>query len=158
RIGGYGKALHSDVRIVCATNRDLREECRRGRFRQDLWFRLSIQVVDVPPLRRRFEDIKALLSALPIEGASSLWSPLSPEATELLRGHGWQGNFRELANFAARLPAASGEGSLGARACRQALEAGAIEAAPSAAPAPAAAAEPGDWPAMVAEAAQLAAR
>jgi DNA-binding NtrC family response regulator len=130
RTGDLAKLRKADVRIVCATNRDLREEVRQGRFRLDLWFRLASQVVEVPPLHQRREDLVAYLSRRKHTGAASTWAALSPRATEVVIGHRWDGkwggNFRELENFAARLPPASGPGTIDATSCRHAIESGAV--------------------------------
>ncbi len=89
-----------DVRVVAATNRDLAAESRRGAFREDLFFRLAVLSVRIPPLRERREDIPSLARAL----ARSL-SPdcrLSEDALALLQRHGWPGNVRELRNVLTR--------------------------------------------------------
>jgi DNA-binding NtrC family response regulator len=125
-IGRYGRSKHSDVRVVCATNRDLRTEARKGRFRQDLWFRLSIEVVRVSGLRERFDDLVAYLGARPMEGATSVLATFSPEALDVLRNHAWEGNFRELANFVERLPSPARNGSIDAQTCREALDRGSL--------------------------------
>jgi DNA-binding NtrC family response regulator len=131
-IGRYGQSQHADVRMVCATNRDLRADAREGRFRQDLWFRLSTQVVRVPGLRERSDDLLAYLDARPMPGAGSLLHALSADALTVLRNHAWEGNFRELANFVERLPCQSAPAGIDARTCRDALERGSL-ATPSAA-------------------------
>lgn len=131
RTGDLAKIRHSDVRVVCATNRNLREEVKNDRFRLDLWFRLSVHVVAVPPLHRRPEDLRAFLMTRPHPGASSTWDAMTAAATDVVLAHRWAsrwgGNFRELENFAARLPDAHGSGSLDAETCRAALLAGSIE-------------------------------
>ncbi|HZS42147.1 MAG TPA: sigma 54-interacting transcriptional regulator [Polyangia bacterium] len=119
---GRDRPLRADVRVVGATNKDLRAACLKGEFRRDLWFRLSIQVVEVPPLSERFEDLTAYLGTRP-HGTGSLRDALLPEAMELLRQHRWEGNFRELVNFVGRLPRA---GALDVETCRRALAEGAL--------------------------------
>ncbi len=96
---GDGRTRRVDVRIVAATHRDLAAESRAGRFRADLFYRLHVLALDVPPLRHRREDIPALAAhvlerlarrdGLVIRG-------LRPEALERLRAHDWPGNVREL--------------------------------------------------------------
>jgi DNA-binding NtrC family response regulator len=131
RLGGYGQTRTADLRIVCASNRDLRAASQRGEFRADLWYRLSVVVVDVPPLRERPEDIVAYLKAQRL-GASSAHDALSPAAREQLFAHAWDGNFRELRNFLERLPA----GPVDAVACRRALAQGSLAIAPAVQAAP----------------------
>lgn len=126
RVGSYGKPRRADVQIICATNKDLRAAAREGKFRSDLWYRLSIQVIDVPALRERFEDVVAYLRGKPLGEGISAYDALTPEALELLRNHRWDGNFRELANFVERLPRAATRGGVDARGCRRALEQGAL--------------------------------
>jgi DNA-binding NtrC family response regulator len=95
RVGGT-KDLAVDVRIVAATNRDLRAEVTAGRFRQDLYFRLAAAVVQVPPLRERIEDIPLLVARLLEDlGRSTL---VSNDAIEHLSARAWPGNVRELKN------------------------------------------------------------
>jgi len=130
RLGAYGQVLRSDVRIVCATNRDLRDAIQQGRFRQDLWFRLSIQVVEVAPLHERFEDVLAYLRGRSLGGGLSVLEALAPEAIEVLRRHRWDGNFRELGNFVERLPVAARPREIDEERCRRALHCGAIRTTP----------------------------
>jgi DNA-binding NtrC family response regulator len=100
-IGGKGEFSY-DVRFVAATNRNLAEEVRRGRFRQDLYFRIASAKVRLPPLRERPEDLPALVDALAAEAGVTL----SPEARALCSNHDWPGNVRELRNTIAALSAA----------------------------------------------------
>ncbi len=147
---GSGTVQVSDVRVVGATNRDLRAACIDGSFRRDLWFRLAAEVVEVPPLRERFEDITAYLGAR-LRGDRPLLEAFEPSALELLRSHGWDGNFRELINFANRLPEVD---RIDADTCRRVLHAGALRVAePVAKPALGAERPDGDWPALLARAA-----
>jgi DNA-binding NtrC family response regulator len=87
-------------------------------------------VVEVPPLHHRLDDLEAYLRYRPHTGAESTWAALSPAALDVVRHHRWDGpwggNFRELENFAARLPDAKGAGSIDASTCRRAIDAGAI--------------------------------
>ena len=127
QLGQYGKPRRADVRVVAATNRDLRDATRSGAFRADLWYRLSVHVVDVPPLRTRWEDIESFLRATRLEGpAPSLFDALSSDALRLLRSHAWEGNFRELTNLAERLPRQAAVGGINAATCQRALERGAL--------------------------------
>jgi DNA-binding NtrC family response regulator len=130
-LGQYGKVQRADVRVVAATNRDLREATREGTFRSDLWYRLSVHVVDVPPLRKRWDDVVAYLkSTIMGDGTTSLYDALSPAALELLRGHPWEGNFRELSNFCGRVAKCASPGSIHAASCRRALEVGSLRPIP----------------------------
>jgi transcriptional regulator with GAF, ATPase, and Fis domain len=98
---GQTRMKHVDVRVIAATNRDLEREVNRGRFREDLYYRLAKVSVRVPPLRDRVEDIpmlvRSFLSSLP--GASKLFSPAVLEEMQL---HDWPGNVRELKNYVER--------------------------------------------------------
>ncbi len=147
---GDPRPRHADVRIVCATNRDLRAEVRAGRFRDDLWYRFAAAVVDVPPLRNRPEDVLAFLAARRVSRTLTAWEALSPEARSFASSHAWPGNFRELANFVDRLPAVTRPGAIDAATCQRALQEGLIEAAPPPSSAPA---TPAPWDGLLAEAA-----
>jgi transcriptional regulator with GAF, ATPase, and Fis domain len=125
RLGRYGKPLRADVRVVGATNKDLRTASLSGAFRQDLWFRLSVHVVDVPPLRERPDDLFAYLRSRNMRNGRSLFEALSAEALSLVREHQWDGNFRELINFAERLVTSS-PAVVDAQLCRQALQEGSL--------------------------------
>ena len=110
RIGGH-EDLPSDVRVVAATNRDLREEVNRGRFRLDLYYRIAAARVDVPPLRDRGDDIPILVEHfLHAAGHQEPMQELFPPArmAELL-DHSWPGNVRELRNHV-ETTLATGEG------------------------------------------------
>jgi two-component system, NtrC family, nitrogen regulation response regulator GlnG len=96
RVGGQ-EVIPVDVRVVAATNRDLEAEVKEGRFRQDLFFRLSGAVVHVPPLRERLEDLPALATAILREqGTPHL--RLGEATLATLRSYDWPGNVRELKN------------------------------------------------------------
>jgi len=104
RLGGT-RAIRSDVRIVAATNQDLEREIRDGRFREDLFFRLNVIRIFLPPLRERPEDAEALALHFAESFAHELGRPLrglSPPALARLRAHGWPGNVRELRNVLER--------------------------------------------------------
>ncbi len=92
---GSDKDISVDPRIICATNKDLREACKTNEFREDLYYRLVTVVLVVPPLRERREDIIPL--ARHFVGLASKWSrTLTPEAENRLRSYAWPGNVREL--------------------------------------------------------------
>ena len=100
RIGGT-TTLEVDVRIICATNRGLAGEVKEGRFREDLFFRINVFPVTVPPLRARREDIDALADFFLQKFARELKKPslrIAPEARQALRAYDWPGNIRELEN------------------------------------------------------------
>ncbi|MBW2733434.1 MAG: sigma 54-interacting transcriptional regulator [Deltaproteobacteria bacterium] len=95
RVGG-SKRIPIDVRVVCATNRSLVDEVKAGRFRDDLYFRISVVVLALPPLRERREDIELLISAL--LKALDPKMKAAPEAVSVLQNYDWPGNVRELRN------------------------------------------------------------
>jgi DNA-binding NtrC family response regulator len=100
RIGGT-VPIDVDVRIICATNRDLEENVRRGAFRDDLFFRINVFPVTIPPLRARREDVDALTDFFLQRFARELPRPglkISDSARALLRAYDWPGNIRELQN------------------------------------------------------------
>jgi two-component system nitrogen regulation response regulator NtrX len=105
RVGGT-RPIESDARILSATNKNLPSEIRAGRFREDLYFRLAVVPLDVPPLRDRFEDLSTLCRHF-LEVASQRLGrrpkPLSPAALDALRAYRWPGNVRELKNLIERL-------------------------------------------------------
>ncbi len=97
RVGGK-EDIHVDVRVIAATHRDLRTEANEGAFRGDLYFRLAVARIAIPPLRERPEDIDALVEhfASDVTGTSGL--PFSEATMAALRAHRWSGNVRELRN------------------------------------------------------------
>ncbi len=102
-----------DVRILCATNRDLSAEVAAGRFRQDLYYRLVVFPIKLPPLRERREDIPALAQHFLRRYANEYRLELpgfSPEALDVLCGYAWPGNIRELENEVQRLMIAAEPG------------------------------------------------
>lgn len=123
---GDPKVRRSDVRVVCATNGDLRGAVARGAFRADLWYRFAGSVVAVPPLRERPEDVSAYLATRSLAPSVSARDALSMEAKVVLARHPWTGNFRELENFVARLPLGARAGSIDASTCRDLLQEGAV--------------------------------
>lgn len=100
RVGG-GKTLEVDVRIISATNKDLREEVAAGRFREDLFYRLNVIPISLPPLRERMDDMRLLAEYFVDKYRKELRKPMlqiSPEALKLLVKLPWEGNIRELEN------------------------------------------------------------
>jgi len=100
RLGGT-KALRTDVRIVAATNQDLEQAIRAGRFREDLYFRLHVIGIRLAPLRERSDDLEALSRHFLAEFSRQLGRPrtdFSAEALARIQAHGWPGNIRELRN------------------------------------------------------------
>ena len=96
----------ADVRIIAATNRNLEESVRQGSFREDLYYRLNVVPIDVPPLRERKEDIPLLVEIFLEEACRAQNQPrrkVSPEAMEYLVDHTWPGNVRQLRNLIQRL-------------------------------------------------------
>jgi len=106
KVGADNVVTHVDVRIVAATNRNLREMTSQGAFREDLFYRLNVIQVEVPPLRERREDIGPLvqhfLSAFS-QKDHCVVREISPEAIALLTAYSWPGNVRELQNVIERL-------------------------------------------------------
>jgi DNA-binding NtrC family response regulator len=104
RLGGRGE-IEIDVRVLCATNRDLKEQIRRGRFREDLYFRLHVFTIALPTLKERREDIPVLVHHF-IEKYNAETGKrvqgVSPGALEVLRAYAWPGNIRELRNTVER--------------------------------------------------------
>jgi DNA-binding NtrC family response regulator len=97
---------HVDVRILAATNRDLRQLVADGRFREDLFYRLNVFRVDVPPLRQRREEIPALVRRFLVEESqSTLPVRVAPDLLRWMQGYGWPGNVRELRNLCRYLSA-----------------------------------------------------
>jgi DNA-binding NtrC family response regulator len=101
RVGGE-TPIHVDVRVITATNRDLRALAEYGQFRRDLYFRINVLHIGMPPLRDRLDDIPLLVDSVAREVAKRhdrAPVTLSPEALELLRRYDWPGNIRELRNL-----------------------------------------------------------
>jgi two-component system nitrogen regulation response regulator NtrX len=109
RLGGE-KTIETDVRIVAATNKNLEEACASGRFRQDLYFRLNVIPIHIPPLRERPDDIPLLLCYFLKEMEREI--RLEDDALELLVSHDWPGNVRELRNLAERIAVMHSGGSI----------------------------------------------
>ncbi len=116
-VGGRN-AIKANVRIIAATPRDLRQAIRQGLFREDLFYRLNVVPIRLPPLRERVEDIP-LLARHFLDRAKASGLPgkqLSPEAVERLKQHDWPGNARELENLMRRLAALYPQEIIGADA------------------------------------------
>ncbi|MBP7096819.1 MAG: sigma-54-dependent Fis family transcriptional regulator, partial [Spirochaetia bacterium] len=113
RVGGE-ETIEADVRVIAATNKNLRSEIDAGRFREDLYFRLAVVPIEIPPLRERPGDAVELAERF-LSDAARPGSPLrtfSLEAARLIAGHPWPGNVRELRNFVERVDVLSDEGSI----------------------------------------------
>ncbi len=106
RVGGEDQ-IHVDVRIISATNKDIRREVEEGRFREDLYFRLNVIPLSVPPLRERRDDLPILIDYFHkslVKGDNDASPPgFSAEAMKLLTEYPWPGNIRELKNFIERV-------------------------------------------------------
>ena len=104
RVGGV-KDIPVDLRVIAATNRDLRQALKDGEFREDLYYRLSVMVIDIPPLRERAEDIDKFAVAFVADYNKSTFKNvqgISDDALRLLRQYEWPGNVRELRNVIER--------------------------------------------------------
>src|SRR2546423_1108093 len=105
RVGGE-KPIQLDLRVICATNRDLGQRVQEGKFREDLYWRLKVVPIELPPLRERVEDIRDLAQHfLARAGAEHGRAPqtLSEDALDLLERYRWPGNIRELENVMERM-------------------------------------------------------
>jgi transcriptional regulator with GAF, ATPase, and Fis domain len=114
RVGGTA-TLKTDARVIAATNRDLEAEVEKGRFRRDLWFRLSIFPVSIPPLRERQEDIPLFVSTFVKKHATWVGKHFDrvPQKTiRALQRYDWPGNIRELGNLIERAVITSPDGEL----------------------------------------------
>lgn len=104
RLGGT-KTIKVDVRLIAATNKDLREALEQGTFREDLYYRLNVVPIDIAPLRQRKEDIPDLVDLFMARFAKDSGKPIesiTPEAMQILKNHHWPGNVRELQNIIER--------------------------------------------------------
>lgn len=104
RVGGKD-AIKVDIRLICATNRELDVEVQKGTFREDLYYRINTIIVNAPPLRRRKEDIPSLVNYFLKNGSSFMnkTRSISDEALKILVSYDWPGNIRELQNVCERL-------------------------------------------------------
>jgi DNA-binding NtrC family response regulator len=107
---GEDQPRRTQVRVIAATNRDLQEEVRAGRFRRDLYFRLAVMTVRLPPLRERPDDVPLLIRHF-LHELGALHFPLSEPLQQQLRSYAWPGNVRELRNVIGRM-LAGGEADL----------------------------------------------
>lgn len=104
RVGGLTD-IEVDVRVIAATNRDIEEAVRQGRFREDLFYRLNIIPIELPPLRERGGDLELLAKHFAAQFAAEFRKDvrgIEPEAMARLKAHGWPGNVRELRNAVER--------------------------------------------------------
>jgi formate hydrogenlyase transcriptional activator len=102
---GSPRPIHVDVRIIAATNQDLREAIRAGRFREDLYYRLNVFPILIPPLRERPEDIPLLVAALVDELGTAMnkrVDAIAKASMDTLTAYAWPGNIRELRNVLER--------------------------------------------------------
>jgi two-component system, NtrC family, nitrogen regulation response regulator NtrX len=105
RVGG-SRTISVDVRVIAATNKNLEEEIERGSFREDLFYRLNVLPINVPPLRQRTDDIPILVETFLEEFAiqnRDRRKKITPDALEILSKYSWPGNVRELKNLVERL-------------------------------------------------------
>ena len=115
KVGADGGSRHVNVRIIAATNRDLRQLVAQGAFREDLFYRLNVIHIHVPPLRERRQDIPALLNQFLVQFAAANGTPMlsvSPEAMNVLMAYSWPGNVRELENATERLVVTQQSGTI----------------------------------------------
>ena len=104
QVGGRTEIV--DARLIAATNRDLASDVKAGRFREDLFYRLNVVPIRVPPLRERAEDVEPLVRTFVRQYAERygmVGVEVEPGLVEALRAHSWPGNVRELENTVARL-------------------------------------------------------
>jgi two-component system nitrogen regulation response regulator NtrX len=120
---GAEEVLRIDTRVVAATNRKLDEAADQGAFREDLYFRLNVFPIELPPLRDRLEDLPALVAHLAERVRPRHAATFTDDALEALAAYSWPGNVRELANLIERLSILSGP-VVDAPAVRQVLRAG----------------------------------
>ena len=103
---GSSRTMKVDVRVIAATNKDLEQEIEKGTFREDLFFRLSVIPITVPPLRERIDDIPLLIKHFAdvfTRRTTSGRKRFSPEAMQMLQRYRWKGNVRELKNTIERV-------------------------------------------------------
>lgn len=114
RVGGC-ETIRSDFRLIAATNRDLKQEVAENRFRKDLYYRINIIPLEIPPLRQRLADIPVLCESFLTLYAAEMNKPLpvmGQDVLEILQKYDWPGNVRELRNLIERMVVLSSEGSL----------------------------------------------
>ncbi len=118
RVGG-SKPVKVDIRLIATSNRDLERSVAEGQFREDLYFRLNVLGLELPPLRERPDDVEALarhFAARHARDNGTAQRPLAPAALAKLRAHGWRGNVRELDNCVHRAVLLASGDSIGAEA------------------------------------------
>jgi len=118
---GSEKIIETNVRIIAATNQDLEAACAQGLFRQDLYFRLNVIPINVPPLRSRPEDIPLLLAHF-LETLGDTPYELDKEAYDLMYSYEWPGNVRELRNLAERIVVMHPESFIGRAAIEELIQ------------------------------------
>ena len=129
---GSSKTINVDVRVVAATNKNLQEVIEKGEFREDLFFRLSVIPIYVPPLRERREDIPPLIDhfvRMLCEENNLPSKPFSEASIEMLSQHYWRGNIRELRNSVERLLVMAPGESIGLDEVKAVLAAGVLPVA-----------------------------
>src|ERR1700683_3831795 len=102
---GSATTIHADVRVICATHRNLVEMVDKGEFRADLFYRLSVFPIELPPLRERPEDVRLLVHHFAMDYARRMRKPITAIAEQFITAlahHSWPGNVRELQNFIER--------------------------------------------------------
>jgi DNA-binding NtrC family response regulator len=124
RVGGEN-GLHADVRIIAATKKDLLKQVERGLFRQDLYYRLNVLQIRLPPLRERPEDIPMLVEFFLRKYSPDRKLNVSGEILDILKRHPWEGNVRELEHVVERLVLLNRDGTIE----RSALPAHIVDAA-----------------------------
>ena len=105
RVGGE-EEINVDVRVIAATNKNLQDEIAKGNFREDLYHRISMIIMRVPPLRERLDDIPLLINSFVVKAANEMGKPIptfTDSAIEELKKQQWTGNIRELQNVVGRL-------------------------------------------------------
>jgi len=115
RVGG-NETIHVDVRVIAATNKDLKSEIGKGRFRADLYDRLNVVPIEVPPLREHKEDVPSLVEHFLVEACAANGKrrlSVTAPAMSLLMQHDWPGNVRELRNHVERMVIFAGGNSIG---------------------------------------------
>lgn len=111
RIGGE-QSIEVDVRLIAATNKNLQKEINAGRFREDLFFRLNVIPLHIPPLRERREDIAELVASFLQKLSFGKAKTMSKEAMDFVISNDWPGNIRELKNFVERISVMSDESEI----------------------------------------------
>ena len=122
RVGG-GRTLKVDVRVLAATNRDLGAMVREGSFREDLYYRLNVVTLQVPPLRERTEDIALLIAHFTSQGKKGHGLQVTADAVDALRAYDFPGNVRELENLIERLAILFPNEAISAQTVREVLAA-----------------------------------